>query len=199
MKSLSFAILLAFLLSGCASWGHPPEPYQLSEDKLEISDYGIAIGRVTTKGITGIVGKYDDGATFFSIRNIETKEEIPYSFANHFYFKLPPGTYEFYMKGTRSGTPLIPVEEGLRFSIHKGEIIYVGTILCAFDKTELQPNSIRIYGFAEYESKWSSKLIGAKEPFLPFFSVDESDVIVAQFKKEYPQYSEIHVDKRIME
>ena len=68
MKSYCFVLLFSFLLSGCASWGHPPEPYQLSEEKLEITDYGIAIGRVTTKGITGIVGKYDDGATFFSIR-----------------------------------------------------------------------------------------------------------------------------------
>lgn len=200
MKSFYLAVLFGLLLTSCASLGQPPEPYQLARDKIEIANYGIAIGRVTTNGITGIHWKYDGGgATFFSIRNVETKEEIPYTFANQFYFKLPPGTYEFYKKGTASGTPLIPAEDGLRFSIGKGELIYVGTVLCAFDKTDLKPHSVKIYGFAEYESRWSSKLIGVREPFYPFFSVDESDLIIAKFKTKYPQYSEINVINRIME
>jgi len=182
----------SLILTACAG---SPETYRLRSTDVSLSESGIIFGSMLNdnRGIR--------------IRNLRTREEIPYNSASYFEMKLPPGTYEIVAFGDRNGN-LIPNENGFHFEVETGKIKYIGTITTAYnfslhlEEKGIDPNlgfteikSIKEYGH-ERPVKLFSSVTVASDPLFDLAIIDNSETVLSDFIKRNPNIniSEIVTD-----
>lgn len=175
-----------FFLTGCALG--PQQPEASAAMSIAESRYGIVVGRMCSDHSIG---------PGISVLNLATKEEFNYFGAVNFAFRLPEGEYELFTIGAHGGA--VASREPFRFNVQGGAIRYIGTFLYPWGGRDCQrkvkPFAVRPYqkvnrGFSgkslDIKLQGSESLVSV---------VDEPDLPINDFRKQYPQHASIPIER----
>lgn len=172
-------------------------------DESSLKDSGIIIGRVTRENDTGVFADYTDRLVIF--KNLNTGQELSYYDADYFYMRLPEGLYEISGFETKMRLSLRPINDGFKFKVKNGEIVYIGSIIgekgfkkkvdSDFDKTLNQMSPSKIF-YGSYS--------GGASLFIPqggnytFYVINDKNEVAARFYKLFPNLENIEIKTDLM-
>jgi len=210
LRRILTPILLTMVTIAISSCG-TTKKYAMDSDQLNLQNSGVIFGRVTLQRFYGL-GMYnlDGSGRAIQIKNKETGELIN-TCCHYFEVRLPTGTYQISYMGTPAGG-VIPREEPFEFKINNGEIKYIGSIVADRDllrhmeKFKIERPvfgkhmfAVKDYGEIEIGGIIVRKPTGkAKEPFIRFYIIDESDDVVKRFIEIYPDIQQDRIIKDFM-
>ncbi len=169
-------------------------------DVSSLKGFGIVIGRVVRKNVTGGLADYIDRLVMF--RNLSTGQEFSYYDGDYFFIRLVEGQYEIIGFETKRGIPLRPINGSFKFKVRNGEITYIGNI--AGEKAFKSSGKISDPGVFS-KVFVSGRYNGGAALFIPrtnenytFYVIDDKQKLLEQFNSLFPNLSGIEVKTDLM-